>query len=93
MSVTDKRSLVLQYLSDHGLKKEEVLFMGDDVPDYVVMKEVGLAVAPADAVPEIKREATYITYAKGGKGCVREVMEKVLKLHGHWELETEIASR
>ena len=93
MGVTDKRSLVLQYLSDHGLKKEEVLFMGDDVPDYVVMKEVGLAVAPADAVQEIKRTATYITFAKGGKGCVREVMEKVLKLHGHWELETDIASR
>lgn len=93
MGVTDKRSRVLQYLSDHNLKKEEVLFMGDDVPDYVVMKEVGLPIAPADAVQEVKSAATYITYAKGGKGCVREVMEKVLKLHGHWELETDIASR
>ena len=81
MGVTDKRSRVLQYLSDHNLKKEEVLFMGDDVPDYVVMKEVGLPIAPADEVQEVKRAATYITYAKVGKGCVLEVMEKVLKLH------------
>lgn len=93
MNVLDKRALVLQYISDHQLNKEEILCMGDDVPDCVAMKEAGLPVAPADAVPEVKKLATYITKSKGGKGCVREVMEKVLKLNGHWELETDVASR
>lgn len=93
MSVLDKRSLVLQYINDHRLKREEVLFMGDDIPDCVAMKEAGLPVAPADAAPDVKKLALYITAAKGGEGCVREIMEKVLKLNGHWELETNIASR
>lgn len=93
IGVTDKRTLVLQYMKDHQLQKEGTLFMGDDIPDYVVMKEVGLAVAPADAAQEIKKVAAYITSTKGGKGCVREVIEKVLKLNGHWELETDISSR
>jgi 3-deoxy-D-manno-octulosonate 8-phosphate phosphatase (KDO 8-P phosphatase) len=92
-SVLDKRALVAQYMSDHKLEKEQVLLMGDDIPDYVAMKEVGLPVAPADAVQEIKKIAVYIASKKGGKGCVREVMEKVLRLNGHWELETDIASR
>jgi 3-deoxy-D-manno-octulosonate 8-phosphate phosphatase (KDO 8-P phosphatase) len=93
INVTDKRTLVLQYMNDHELQKEGTLFMGDDIPDYVVMKEAGLAVAPADAAQEIKKVAAYITSKKGGKGCVREVIEKVLKLNGHWELETDIPSR
>lgn len=93
MNVLDKRALVLQYINDHQLKREEVLFMGDDVPDIIAMKEAGLPVAPADAAPDVKKFALYITSAKGGEGCVREVMEKVLKLNAHWELETNIASR
>ena len=93
MNALDKKGMVVQYMRDHGLKKEQVLFMGDDIPDYVVMKEVGLPVAPADASQEIRKVAVYITSSNGGKGCVREVMEKVLRLNGHWELETDIASR
>ena len=93
INITDKRTLVLQYMKDHQLQKEGTLFMGDDIPDYVVMKEAGLAVAPADAAEEIKKVAAYITSKKGGKGCVREVIEKVLRLNGHWELETDITSR
>jgi 3-deoxy-D-manno-octulosonate 8-phosphate phosphatase (KDO 8-P phosphatase) len=67
--------------------------MGDDIPDYVAMKAVGVPVAPADAAHEIRKAAVYIASAKGGKGCVREVLEKVLRLNGHWELETDIPSR
>ena len=93
MNVLDKRSLVLQYISDHQLNREEVLYMGDDVPDCVAMKEAGLPVSPADAVADVKKLAVYITSAKGGEGCVREVIEKVLKVNGHWEVETDIASR
>lgn len=93
MNVLDKRSVLKQYMDDHSLKKENVLFMGDDIPDYMAMKEAGLPVAPANAAPEIRKAALYITSRSGGQGCVREVMEKVLKLNGHWDLETDIASR
>jgi len=93
MNVLDKRAMIVQYMQDHGLKKEQVLFMGDDIPDYLAMKEVGISAAPADAAQEIRRIAVYVASLKGGKGCVREVMEKVLRLNGHWELETDIASR
>jgi 3-deoxy-D-manno-octulosonate 8-phosphate phosphatase (KDO 8-P phosphatase) len=67
--------------------------MGDDIPDYTVMKVAGLACAPADAAAEIKQAAHYISPLTGGTGCVREMIEKVLKLHGHWELETDIPSK
>lgn len=93
MNVLDKKQMILQYMQDHGLNKEHVLYMGDDIPDYVAMKAVGMPVAPADAAHEIRKAAVYIASAKGGKGCVREVIEKVLRLNGHWELETDIASR
>jgi 3-deoxy-D-manno-octulosonate 8-phosphate phosphatase (KDO 8-P phosphatase) len=93
MNVHDKRSVLLQYMSDHNLKRNQVLFMGDDIPDYMAMLEVGLPCAPADAAPEIKKVSVYISHKEGGKGCVREVIEKVLKLNGHWELKTDIPSR
>ena len=93
MNVLDKKALVVQYVEDHQLNKEQVLYMGDDIPDYAAMKAVGMPAAPADAAHEIRKAAVYIASAKGGKGCVREVIEKVLKLNGHWELETDIASR
>jgi 3-deoxy-D-manno-octulosonate 8-phosphate phosphatase (KDO 8-P phosphatase) len=93
MNVLDKRTTLLQYVNDHHLSKEEVMFMGDDVPDYAAMHEAGLACAPLDAVPEIKKVAAYIASVNGGMGCVREVIEKVLKLNGDWELETDVASR
>ncbi len=93
MSVLDKRMALLQYMKDHGLQKQDVLFMGDDIPDHAVMSEAGLPCAPADAAPEIRKAATYISSKRGGQGCVREVIEKVLKLNGHWELETDVASR
>jgi 3-deoxy-D-manno-octulosonate 8-phosphate phosphatase (KDO 8-P phosphatase) len=93
MNVLDKKAMILQYIQDHGLNSEHVLYMGDDIPDYVAMKAVGVPVAPADAAHEIRKAAVYIASAKGGKGCVREVLEKVLRLNGHWELETDIPSR
>lgn len=93
MNVLDKRAAILQYMADHHLKKEEVLFMGDDVPDYMAMQTAGLSCAPSDAALEIRKVAVYICNAAGGQGCVREVIEKVLKLNDHWELETDVASR
>lgn len=92
MNVTDKHQVLKQYINDHHIKREQVLFMGDDIPDIVAMNEAGLACAPADAVPEILKAASYISSRKGGKGCVRDVIEKVLKLNDHWELVTVIPS-
>lgn len=68
----------------YGLKDEEILYMGDDVPDYEVMKECGLPCCPSDAAAEIKEISTYISHKEGGRGCVRDVVEQVLKAQGLW---------
>ncbi len=89
LGVIDKKELLLNFISANNFRREEVLYMGDDVPDFLPMQEAGVACAPADAVAEIKSIAHYISPALGGKGCVRDVIEKVLKLNGHWkELNT-----
>ena len=71
-------------IQKHHLDADEVLYMGDDIPDYEAMIAVGFPVCPADAVPEIKRVSVYISRKKGGKGCVRDIVEKVLKAKGFW---------
>ena len=72
------------FLFKYGLKDEEVLYMGDDLPDYEVLKKVGVPCCPSDAVEEIKSVAHYISPFAGGKGCARDVIEQVLRLHGRW---------
>ncbi|OQP56951.1 3-deoxy-D-manno-octulosonate 8-phosphate phosphatase [Niastella vici] len=93
MQVTDKKGKLTEYVQQHNLAWSEVLFMGDDIPDYEVMQQVGMPCAPADAAMEIKQIAKYISSLPGGMGCVREVIEKVLKLNNKWELHTDIASK
>ena len=93
MKITNKKEKIEELLKGYQLEWSEVLFMGDDIPDYTVMKVAGLACAPADAATEIRQAAHYISPQTGGNGCVREMIEKVLKLHGHWELETDIPSK
>ena len=73
-----------EYLKKNKLKNEEVLFMGDDIPDYQLMCKAGVACCPADASEEIKSVAAYISGIKGGEGCVRDIIEQVLKVHGNW---------
>ncbi|MGB3775034.1 MAG: HAD-IIIA family hydrolase [Leeuwenhoekiella sp.] len=73
-----------EYFDIYNIKPENVLYMGDDIPDYPVMKMVALPCCPQDAVKEIKDVATYISHKKGGKGCVRDVIEQVLKVQGKW---------
>ena len=58
--------------------------MGDDIPDYEIMKQCGVAACPADAATEIKEIADYISLYKGGEGCVRDIIEQVLRLQGKW---------
>ncbi|MBP1652454.1 MAG: 3-deoxy-D-manno-octulosonate 8-phosphate phosphatase, YrbI family [Bacteroidetes bacterium] len=91
--ITDKQEKLQDYVFENDLQWEQVIFMGDDIPDYRAMQLVGLPVCPADAVPEIKSISRYISPVNGGNGCVREVIEKVLKLNGHWTIDEEIASR
>lgn len=93
MNVSDKSSVLLRYIADHSLSRDEILYMGDDIPDYQPMMEVGLPCAPADAAAEIRAIAHYIATARGGRGCVREVVEKVLKLNRHWEVATDVTSK
>jgi len=72
------------FLEKYNLDKSEVLFMGDDIPDYEVMKVAGVPVCPSDADSEIKQVAVYISDKKGGEGCARDVIEQVLRLHNKW---------
>jgi 3-deoxy-D-manno-octulosonate 8-phosphate phosphatase (KDO 8-P phosphatase) len=72
------------FLKKNKLNNSEVLFMGDDIPDFEVMKEAGVAVCPSDADSEIKQVASYISDKRGGEGCVRDVIEQVLRLHKKW---------
>ena len=80
----EKTEILKEYLSIHNLKAENVLFMGDDLPDYEIMQKVGLPTCPQDAVQEIKAISKYVSHKKGGKGCVRDVIEQVLKVQGKW---------
>lgn len=93
MGVTNKREVLQNYVATHSLHLQNVLFMGDDIPDYTAMQMTGMPCAPANAAPEIRRISKYISAIAGGHGCVRDVIEKVLKLNDHWLLDTEIPSK
>lgn len=84
LHVSNKIELFHQYLHDNELESENVLVMGDDIPDYQIMKLAGVKCCPADAVEEIKGIADYISFQAGGCGCVRDVIEQTLKLQGRW---------
>jgi 3-deoxy-D-manno-octulosonate 8-phosphate phosphatase (KDO 8-P phosphatase) len=84
LGIGNKLETFQQYLHDKGLKSEEVVYMGDDIPDYLPMKASGLAVCPSDASEEIKRICHYISHYRGGHGCVRDIIEQVLKVQGKW---------
>ncbi len=72
------------YMNKHNISKQQTLYMGDDIPDYPVMKLVGLPCCPQDAVSEIKAISKYVSHKNGGKGAVRDVIEQVLKVQGKW---------
>lgn len=75
----------------YSLKNEEIMTMGDDVPDYEMIKQSGIGTCPINAVSEIKKIADYISPIHGGKGCVRDVIEQVMKVQGKW-IEDETRS-
>jgi 3-deoxy-D-manno-octulosonate 8-phosphate phosphatase (KDO 8-P phosphatase) len=72
----------------YGLNDDDLLFMGDDIPDLGVLTIVGMPTCPADAAPEVKAVSRYISDKSGGEGCVRDVIEQVLRLNGKWLTDT-----
>ncbi len=84
LGASDKKKDFDDFRIKYGLKADEILFMGDDMPDFEVMSISGVACCPADAVEEIKSISSYISHFKGGDGCVRDIIEQVLRLHGRW---------
>ena len=82
----DKMARYEAYREMHNLKDENILFMGDDLPDYEIMKRAGVAACPNDAVADIKAISQYVSPYKGGEGCVRDVIEQVLKSQQKWEI-------
>lgn len=85
MGNTEKLPIFREILADSGLVPEEIAYIGDDLTDAILMKRVGLAVAVANAVPEVKAMAHYVTAAPGGSGAVREATELILEAQGRWE--------
>jgi 3-deoxy-D-manno-octulosonate 8-phosphate phosphatase (KDO 8-P phosphatase) len=88
-----KTETMNSYLKDNNILQENVLYMGDDIPDLYVMQEVGLPCCPQDAVPEIKGVSKYVSHKKGGKGCVRDVIEQVLKVQKKWLVENNVSAK
>jgi 3-deoxy-D-manno-octulosonate 8-phosphate phosphatase (KDO 8-P phosphatase) len=86
LSQHDKLQCYKDYIHEHSLNEDEILFMGDDLPDYEVMQRVGLAVCPNNSAHEIKEICTYISGRNGGEGCVRDVVEQVMRSQGTWEI-------
>ncbi len=93
LGINNKIEVLNSYMKTHNLERKNILYMGDDLPDYYIMKEVGLPCCPQDAVPEIKAISTYISHKNGGKGCVRDVIEQVMKIHGKWDITSGAAAK
>ena len=74
-------------MDNYDLNPEEILYIGDDIPDIPVMEKVGLGCCPADAASDVKAMADYVSHKKGGGGCVRELIEQVLRVQGKWSLD------
>ncbi|WP_461787957.1 KdsC family phosphatase [Pedobacter sp.] len=84
LGVSNKIEVFNNYIHQKGISPSQVLYMGDDIPDLEVMKLVGIATCPGDAVDEIKAAARYISPKNGGEAAARDVIEKVLKVRGDW---------
>jgi len=88
LGVEDKAAVLETYLRKKQLDRARTLYMGDDIPDLEAIRMAGIRTAPRDACPEIRAECQYISPLKGGEGCVRDVIEKVLRLRGDWPAHT-----
>ena len=78
-----------EFLSKYGLSDDEIMYMGDDIPDLEIMRRVGCPVCPKDACPEIKAASLYVSDRKGGYGCGRDVIEQTLRAQGKWVMNAK----
>lgn len=90
--ISNKEELMLKKITEYGFSLSDVVFVGDDMPDLACMKKVGIAACPHDAIEEIKQISAYISPRKGGEGCVRDILEKILKLQGKWGEDITVKS-
>lgn len=93
LGIKNKLAFTEQWCARQQIGLSQILYMGDDLPDIALLKKAGLAACPSDAVPEVKASCTYISQRGGGEGCVRDVIEKVLKLAGKWQWEEDLVSK
>ena len=84
MGCSDKIEAYNEFLATYNYNTEDILYMGDDMPDYDVMRRVGIATCPNDAIPDIKALSLYVSPKNGGQGCVRDILEQVLRLNNQW---------
>ena len=84
LGVSDKVEQLDEYFDIYNIKSENAIYMGDDIPDIHVMKMVGLPCCPNDAVADIKELSLYVSHKEGGKGCVRDIIEQVMRVQGKW---------
>ena len=85
LGIHNKLEKYNQFKADHNYTDAEILYMGDDLPDFEIMKLAGVPVCPSDAVHEIQNLSIYVSHSAGGRGCVRDVVEQYLRLKGLWE--------
>jgi 3-deoxy-D-manno-octulosonate 8-phosphate phosphatase (KDO 8-P phosphatase) len=83
----DKLQCYKDFIYSNDIKDEQVMYMGDDLPDHEVMSRVGIAACPNDSAPEIKSICVYISPKEGGKGCVRDIIEQVMRAQGTWAID------
>ncbi len=82
--LSEKRTTFASYVSNHNLKKSEIIYVGDDLPDLEIFKLVGISCCPYDAANDVLKVADYISPKKGGHGCVRDIIERVMRIQGRW---------
>lgn len=94
MEVNDKKKILTEYIANRNIQWHEILIMGDDIPDVEMMQQPGVvACCPADAVDKIKQISHYISPFSGGSGCVRDVVEKVMKIQNTWKHVKDVKSK
>ncbi len=89
IDVTDKSALLKEFMAKENLDPRNVIFVGDDIPDLECMRMVGIPVCPSDSAPEVIEAARYVSEYAGGKGCVRDIIEQVLRARGDWARDSK----
>ena len=89
LNCMDKTAAMAEFIADYNLNPENIIYMGDDIPDLECMRTVGIPVAPADGCAEVLDAAMYISEYNGGAGAVRDIIEQVLRVQGKWALDCQ----